>query len=258
MNRSLWISAIGMKNQTRISETIAHNLSNVNTTSYKAESVQMQDLFYQSMQSAGAETSGERKPSGIELGAGSKVVAIVKNFTAGNLKSTGRQTDVAIAGDGFFEVALPDGTSTYTRDGSFSVSPTGALVTANGYEVQNAPNVGTTGTSITIGEDGTVTVVENGVSTNKGQISIVRFPNKEGLSPIGRNLYTETESSGAPTTALPGLNGSGILRQFHLEASNVEIVNEMVDMIASQRAYEVMSKSIKTSDEMLRTAVNLK
>ena len=258
MNRSLWISAIGMKNQNRITETIAHNLSNVNTTSYKSESVQMQDLFYQSMESAGAETSSESKPAGVELGSGSKVVAVVKNFSEGNLKSTGRQTDLAIAGDGFFEVALPDGTSSYTRDGAFSVSPNGDLVTANGYTVQNAPNVGTTATSITIAEDGTVTAVENGVPTNKGQISIVRFPNKEGLTPIGRNLYTETESSGAPVTSQPGLNGSGLIRQFHLEASNVEIVNEMVEMISSQRAYEVMSKSIKTSDEMLRTAVNLK
>lgn len=258
MDRALWIAANGMEGQTRMTENIANNLSNVNTTSYKRGQVHFQDLFYQTLTSVGAATEGGIAPVGIQVGTGSRVSGIARNFSQGSLNNTGGQLNLSIAGDGFFEVEMPDGTSTYTRDGNFHRNAEGIVVTEQGYVVKNFPAIDAKSTQIDISETGIVSVTVNGDIVEAGEITIARFPNKEGLKALGGNLYKDTPASGPATIGTPGDNGAGMIRQGFLEDSNVEVVQEMVDMIASQRAYEIISKSIKTSDEMLRTATNLK
>ncbi|MCM8528280.1 MAG: flagellar basal-body rod protein FlgG [Lentisphaeraceae bacterium] len=259
MDRSLWISATGMEGQARLTETIANNLANVNTTAYKKANVHFQDLYYQTVSAVGADTSGGSKsPVGIDVGTGSRVSGITRDFTNGSLTPTSSQLDVAIIGDGFFEIQLEDGSLAYTRDGHFHRDAAGQIVTEDGLVVAGAPNIDANATDITITQDGTVTVKVNNETQNAGSFVISRFPNNEGLRPIGNNLFMQTDASGTVTKGPPNEGGRGGIRQSFLEGSNVEVVKEMVDMIAAQRAYEVISKSIKTSDEMLRTASQLK
>lgn len=258
MDRSLWISATGMQGQARLTETIANNLANVNTTAYKKANVHFQDLYYQTVTAVGAETSNSISPVGIELGTGSRVSGITRDFTNGSLNATSSDLDVAIIGDGFFEIQLSDGSNAYTRDGHFHRDANGRIVTEDGLPLVGAPSIDPAATDIIISQDGTITVKVNNETQTAGNLQISRFPNNEGLRPIGNNLFMETVASGAVTKGTPNENGNGGIRQNFLEGSNVDVVKEMVDMIAAQRAYEVISKSIKTSDEMLRTASQLK
>jgi len=258
MDRALWISATGMEGQTRLTENIANNLANVNTTGYKKGQVHFQDMFYQTLATTGSATADGNSPVGIEVGSGSRVSAITRDFGQGTITNKTGDFNMAIVGDGFFEVDLPDGSLAYTRDGHFHRNENGIIVTDNGYPVKGFPTITTTATSVSISETGKVSQTVDGVTTEAGQLTLSRFPNSEGLKPLGSNLYGETPASGSVTTNTPGTSGTGLIRQGFLESSNVEVVKEMVDMIAAQRAYEIISKSIKTSDEMLRTATNLK
>lgn len=258
MDRALWISASGMQAQTRMTESIAHNLANVSTTGYKKGQVHFQDLFYQTLKTPGSTNNGTNGTAGIEMGNGSRVAAVSKNFSQGNMRQTGGELNLAVNGDGFFQVLTPSGETAYTRDGSFYRDGNGTIVTANGYPLVGAPTISKTATKVDIAQDGTVSVTDNGVTTSAGTIQVARFPNAEGLSPKGDNLYMKTPASGEPSVSTPGQGGSGTIRQGFLENSNVEIMDEMVDMISSQRAFEIISKSVKTSDEMMHIVTNLK
>ncbi len=258
MNKTLWISATGMQTQQTLSETIAHNMANVNTNGYKRGVVHFQDLLYQTTASPGSATADGEAPMGIQKGSGVRTIGISKNFAQGSLRNSSSALDIAIEGEGFFQVQMPDGTSAYTRTGNFSMNSAGQVVTANGYVVQNFPTLNPNATSIEIAEDGTVSQIVDGASSEAGTIQLARVPNPEGLSALGSNLYATTESSGTATLGNPGESGYGKLSQYYLESSNVEIINEMVDMIAAQRAYELLSKGIKAADEMMRTASNIK
>lgn len=258
MNRTLWISATGMECQQVLTDAIANNMANVNTTGYKRSLVQFQDMLYQSMATPGASDNTGQAPVGVQLGSGSRLASISKNFTQGSLKNSSSALDLAIEGDGFFEVTMPDGTSAYTRAGSFHVNATGQAVTAEGYPVVGFPAIDPKTTAIDINRDGTLSLTVDGTSVSKGRIPLARFLNPEGLNVAGHNLYTETPASGTPTRGNPGENGNGTVAQYFLEGSNVPIVSEMVEMIASQRAYEMNSKGIKTADEMLRIVTNLR
>jgi flagellar basal-body rod protein FlgG len=239
--------------------TIANNIANVNTTGFKKSKVEFQDLFYQAARSAGTEAgAGNVVPTGIELGNGSQVVSTAKVFTQGQLTQTGEKLDIAIEGEGFFEVERPDGTSAYTRDGSFKIGPDGRVMTSDGLPAlggfQPVP-VGTT--SIGISTSGDVTLLSaDGAQTFT--VQLVRFANAAGLQSLGGNLFAETPASGTPEAGTPGESGFGGLRQGYLEASNVDVVSEMVAMILAQRAYEINSKSIQTADDMLQRVSQLK
>lgn len=258
MNRALWISATGMECQQALTETIANNMANVNTTAYKRSVARFQDMLYQSLGTPGAASSNAEAPVGIEIGGGARLVSVSKNFNMGSLVNSTSPLDLAIEGEGFFEVLMPDGTSAYTRSGSFHMDASGNVVTGNGYTVSGFPSISTGATSIDIAKDGTVSVTVDGTASEAGRIQTARFVNREGLRSLGNGLYAETEASGSATKGNPGVGGFGQVAQYFLEGSNVEIVKEMVDMIASQRAYELSSKSIKTADEMLRMASNLR
>ncbi|MCJ8329468.1 MAG: flagellar basal-body rod protein FlgG [Lentisphaeria bacterium] len=258
MNRALWISATGMQSQQALTDTIANNMANVNTTGFKRSVVHFEDLIYQTEQAPGAETSGESRPVGIEKGSGVKTVAISKIFTQGTLKNSSSPLDLAIEGKGFFEVQLPDGSTAYTRAGKFSMDPNGQVVTTHGYVVQGFPSLNTNASLLEISADGTISQLIGGTSISAGQISLSRFPNVEGLSSIGQGLFLETSASGTPISSTPGSGSVGNIAQYFLEGSNVEIITEMVELIAAQRAYELQSKSIRTADEMLRMTNNMK
>ena len=259
MERALWSSVTGMRAQELSLDTIANNLANVNTGGFKASRINFQDMLYSVLTSPGAETSESQVPSGIQVGHGTRVAEISKDFRQGALKGTGRDLDLAVEGAGFFEVILPDGTSAYTRDASFHVTATGEVVTVDGYKVAgfDAMDAGTT--EITIAPDGTTTAVVNGQSTTKARTTLTLFLNPEGLRSIGRNLYKETPASGQPQSGVtPGENGSGMLAQRYLESSNVNAAEELVNMIVAQRAYEASSKAIRASDDMMEIANTLK
>lgn len=258
MNKSLWISATGMAAQQTMTDTIANNMANVNTTGYKRSVARFQDMLYDTLSSPGSETADAEAPVGIQVGSGVRTVSVSKDFGQGSLNASSSPLDLAIEGDGFFEVSMPDGTSAYTRAGNFHRDATGQVVTAEGYPVVGFPSIDTSATGIDIAPDGTVSIQADGSTSSSGRIQLVRFANPEGLRNIGHNLLGETEASGGPARGNPGDSGYGAVAQFHLEGSNVEIVREMVDMIAAQRAYELNSKSIKTADEMLQMASNLK
>jgi flagellar basal-body rod protein FlgG len=244
-------------------DNIAHNLANVNTTGFKRGRVDFQDLLYQNLQPAGASASQNTTvPTGIQLGLGSRPAAIQKLFTQGPIQPTGQPLDVAIEGDGFFEITLPDGTATYTRDGAFKLDEQQRLVTSNGDLI--TPNItiptGVQMSDISISPSGEVSVLVPGQTTPTavGTLTLVQFSNPAGLEAIGQNLFRESQSSGTPTTGTPGSDGYGQLRQQFLEMSNVSVVEELVNMIVSQRAYEINSKAITTADEMMQTATQLK
>ena len=261
--RALWIGASGMEAQQRNTENIANNMANVSTNGFKAGNIQFQDMFYETLRASGASSQGEDGPVGIQLGTGVRMASVSKTFTQGSLKQTSSELDVAIEGDGFFEITMPNGTTAYTRNGNFHRNSDGKIVTSEGYEVANFPQIDPHAVSVNIMPDGTVSsfVKEPGQPTaniENGQIKLIRFANPEGLHALGRNLYTETENSGDPTTGTPGDDGYGSLVQRALEESNVQIVQEMVNMISAQRAYELNSKTIKTADSMMQQVTQLK
>ncbi len=258
MDRSLWIAATGMEGQATLTENIANNLANVNTTAFKKGQVHFQDLFYQNVSQQGAEGTSNNVPVGVTLGTGSRVSSITKDFSSGTFAESSNELSLAINGDGFFEVNLPDGSKAYTRDGNFHRDKDGKMVNENGYELSDGITINKEATLVTITTDGSVNVTVNNETSLAGTIQISRFANNEGLQPIGDNMYVATDASGDVTKGTADQNGNGRIRQKYLESSNVDVVKEMVNMIAAQRAYEVISKSIKTSDEMLRTATNLK
>ena len=255
MIRSLWISKTGLDAQQTQMDTIANNLANVSTNGFKRSRAVFEDLLYQTIRQPGAQSSQQTQlPSGLQLGTGVRPVAAERIHTQGNLQQTGNQLDVAINGGGFFQVLMPDGTTGYTRDGSFQRDSQGQLVTASGFPVQPAITLPANATSITIGRDGVVSVTQPGVPApvQVGSLQLTTFINPAGLMSQGENLYQETASSGTPSTNVPGTNGSGLLSQNYVETSNVNVVEEMVNMIQTQRAYEINSKSITTSDQMLQ------
>lgn len=255
MNPALWIAKTGLDaQQTRIAVT-SNNLANVNTTGFKRDRAVFEDLIYQNVRQAGAQSSQDTQlPSGLSVGTGVRTVATQKLFTQGNLVQTGNSLDVAIEGRGFIQILMPDGTLAYTRDGSFQLDSNGQLVTSNGYQVQPAISIPTGAQSITIGEDGTVSVQISGNAnpTQVGNLQTADFINPAGLQAIGQNLFLETAASGAPQAGTPGLNGLGRMIQGSLETSNVNTVEELVNLIESQRAYEMNSKAISTADQMMQ------
>jgi flagellar basal-body rod protein FlgG len=255
MIRSLWIAKTGMEAQQTQLDAISNNLANVSTNGYKKSHAVFEDLMYQNLRQAGGNSSEQTTlPTGLQLGLGTRAVATARSFAQGNLQQTTNPLDVAVKGNGFFEIQLPDGTTGYTRDGSFQVSSQGQLVTNNGYIVNPGITIPNNAQSVTIAADGTVSVALPGQALPQtvGQIQLANFVNPAGLEPKGQNLYAETAASGTPTTGAPGANGMGQLQQGFVETSNVNVVEELVSMIQTQRAYELNSKAISTSDQMLQ------
>jgi flagellar basal-body rod protein FlgG len=256
VNRSLYIAATGMNAQQAQMDVISNNLANVSTNGFKGSRAVFEDLLYQTIRQPGANsTQNTELPSGIQLGTGVQQVATERLYTQGNLQQTGNSKDVAINGQGFFQVQMPDGTTAYTRDGSFQTNAQGQLVTSSGYQVIPAITIPNNATSLTIGSDGVVSITVAGQTNSQqlGSMQIATFINPTGLDAKGENLFSETASSGAPNVAQPGLNGAGTLNQGYVEASNVNVVQELVNMIQTQRAYEINSKAVTTSDQMLQT-----
>ncbi|MGB0218953.1 flagellar basal-body rod protein FlgG [Sinimarinibacterium flocculans] len=259
MNQSLWVAKTGLDAQQTRMSLISNNLANVNTTGFKRGRASFQDLMYQTVRQPGAQTSQQtQSPSGLMVGTGTQVVSTEKLFTQGNLLQTNNPFDLAINGRGFFEVQLPDGSAAYTRDGSFQVDSQGQMVTASGYPLQPGINIPPNAQSVTIGSDGTVSVQLAGEAAPQqvGSVTVADFINPAGLQPKGENLFAETASSGAPQTGAPGQSGLGLLMQGSLESSNVNVVEELVNMIETQRAYEMNSKAISTTDQMLAYVSN--
>jgi flagellar basal-body rod protein FlgG len=255
MIRSLWISKTGLDAQQTQMDVIANNLANVSTAGFKRSRAVFEDLLYQNLRQPGGQTSQQTTlPSGLQLGTGVRPVASERIHTQGNIQQTGNSKDVAINGEGFFQVLLPDGTAAYTRDGSFQTDSNGQFVTASGYVIQPAITVPANALSITVGRDGTVSVTTPGstATTQIGTLQLATFVNPAGLESKGENLYVETSASGTASTNTPGTNGSGVLSQGYIETSNVNVVEELVNMIQTQRAYEINSKAITTSDQMLQ------
>nr|MDP2190618.1 flagellar basal-body rod protein FlgG [Rhodoferax sp.] len=254
MIRSLSIAKTGLDAQQTQLDVVANNLANVGTTGFKRSRAVFEDLMYQNLRPSASQTSDQtRMPSGLQLGTGVRVVATERIHTQGTPTKTDNPKDLAINGGGFFQVLLPDGTAGYTRDGSFQTDPSGQLVTASGFLLQPAVTLPQNTTSVTIARDGIVSVIQAGSTNNVqvGQIQLTTFLNAAGLQSNGENLYVETEASGAPNQSAPGQNGAGFVSQGYVESSNVNVVQELVNMIQTQRAYEINSKVIKTSDEML-------
>lgn len=261
MDKALRIAATGMLAQKLHVDVIAHNLANVNTTAFKKSKVEFQDILYQTIRPAGSTTSeGATTPTELQLGCGTRPVATNKNFMQGTAISTGNALDMAIEGDGFFQVLRADGTIAYTRDGAFKLSADGRLVNSDGYIHEPEISIPVDTQSIMISRDGLVSVTVAGSNDPQdvGQIELARFINPAGLKSIGQNLYERTAASGNPIIGTPGIEGFGEITQGYLESSNVDVVEEMVDMIQAQRAYEINSKTIKTADDMMNLVNNLK
>ena len=255
MDASMWVAKTGLDAQQTRMTVISNNLANVNTNGYKRDRAVFEDLLYQRVMQSGGQTSANTAaPTGLMLGTGVRIVATEKNHAQGNMVMTQNSLDVAISGDGFFQILQPDGTVAYTRDGSFKLSPTGQLITSNGSQLQPTIQVPPTAQSITIGSDGTVSAAVVGSAAQQvlGNLTVARFINPAGLESMGQNLLKATAASGAPQQLKPGVNGAGMLVQGGVEASNVNVVEEMVNMIETQRAYEVNSKAIASADEMLK------
>ncbi len=255
MHPALSVSVTGLGAQDTNVRVISNNLANVSTTGYKKGRAIFEDLFYQNVRQPGAQSSEQTEiPSGLMLGAGVRTVATQKIQSQGTLIQTENPLDLAINGDGYFQILRPDNSTSYTRDGSFQLSSTGQIVTANGYPLQPAITIPSTALSITIGNDGTVSVLNEGSSTPSqvGTIQLADFVNPTGLEPIGENQFVETASSGSPTTGNPGQNSLGLLYQGSLESSNVNVVEELVRLIEVQRAYEMNAKAVETVDGMLQ------
>lgn len=258
--RALWVAKTGLDAQQTRMAVISNNLANVNTTGYKQSRAVFEDLMYQNIRQAGGQTTQNTQlPSGLQLGTGVNVVATEKLHTQGNIQQTGNDLDIAINGRGFFQILMPNGDINYTRDGSFARDANGQVVNSDGYPLEPAitlpPNVDPGG--LTIGQDGTVTVTQGGVANVLGQIQLADFVNPTGLESLGNNLFSATAASGQPTVGSPKDQGFGSLAQASLETSNVNVVEELVNMIETQRAYEMNSKAITTTDQMLAELKNL-
>ncbi|MEO6078241.1 MAG: flagellar basal-body rod protein FlgG [Steroidobacteraceae bacterium] len=259
MNSALWAAKTGLDAQQTRMTVVSHNLANVSTTGFKKDRAVFEDLLYQNVKQVGAATSQDTtSPTGLNLGTGVRIVATEKNYSQGGLNNTGNSLDVAINGRGFFQVLMPDGSFSYTRDGSFKVSADGELVTSSGYRVQPAISIPAGAQSVTIGNDGVVSALVSGQSTptQVGTLQLTDFVNPAGLQPRGENLLAESAASGPAQSSTPGLNGLGGLQQGFLEGSNVNVVEELVTMIETQRAYEMNSKAISTTDQMLQYVSN--
>ncbi len=255
MMRSLWISKTGMEAQQTQLDHISHNLANSATNGYKKSHAVFEDLMYQNLRQVGSNNTEQTTlPTGLQVGLGVRAVATSRSFSQGNMQQTENPLDMAIRGNGFFEVQMPDGTSAYTRDGAFQVNATGQLVTNNGMLVQPGITIPANATNIAVGADGTVSVTVQGQSQPQtvGQLQITNFINPAGLDPKGQNLFVETAASGQAISGSPQSNGLGALQQGFIEVSNVNVVEELVGMIQTQRAYELNSKAIQTSDQMLQ------
>lgn len=253
--RSLWVAKTGMEGQQSQLDAISNNLANVSTNGYKRSHIVFEDLMYQNLRQPGANNNEQTiLPTGLQAGLGTRAVASSRVFSQGNLSETKNGLDLAIQGNGFFEVQMPDGTLGYTRDGSFKVDAQGQMVTNNGYPLAAAITIPANAQSVTMGRDGTVSVMVQGepVPQVVGQVPLTSFINAAGLEPKGQNIFTETAASGAPIAGVPGTNGVGTLQQGFVETSNVNVVEELVAMIQTQRAYELNSKAIQTSDQMLQ------
>lgn len=259
MINALWVAKTGLSAQDTQLSTISNNLANSSTVGFKRDRAVFEDLIYQIKRQPGAQSSeSSQLPSGLQIGTGVRVVGTQKQFTAGSMQITEQPLDVAINGRGFFEVVLPDGTSAYTRNGEFHMDANGQMVTAGGLVIQPGITLPEDARSVTIGDDGTVSVVQanNAAPSNLGNIQTVNFINPAGLEAVGDNLFLETASSGNPQQGTPGLDGLGSLKQGALEASNVDVVEELVNMITTQRAYEMNSKVLSTADQMLQFITN--
>jgi len=259
MHPALWVSKTGLSAQDTNMSTISNNLANVNTTGFKRDRAVFQDLLYQvNRQPGGLNTQNTELPSGLQLGTGVRVVGTAKQFTQGNLQITEQPLDMAVNGRGFLQVQMPDGQTAYTRDGQFQLNSDGDVVNPSGYALEPNINIPENATNVTIGRDGTVTAVtdDQAAPINLGQITLVDFINPQGLQAIGNNLFKETNASGDPTEGEAGLAGLGTLEQGSTESSNVEVVEELVNMITTQRAYEMNSKVVSTTDQMLQFITN--
>ncbi len=259
MTQALWIAKTGLDAQQTRMAVISNNLANVNTTGYKQSRPVFNDLLYQTVRQPGAQSSQNTQiPTGLMIGTGVRTMSTQKFYSQGNIIQTENPLDIAVSGNGFFEIVMPDGTTAYTRDGSFQIDAQGQVVTSNGFILQPAINIPPNTVSITVGEDGVVSalVAGNTAPTQVGAIQLADFINPAGLQPIGDNLLRETQASGTVTLGTPGLNGLGRTVQGALESSNVNVVEELVNMIETQRAYEMNSKAISTSDQMLQYASN--
>ncbi|MQY51604.1 flagellar basal-body rod protein FlgG [Rhodocyclus tenuis] len=260
MIRSLWIARTGLDAQQTQMDVIANNLANVSTNGFKRARGVFEDLLYQTIRQPGAQSSQQTQiPSGLQLGTGVRPVSTARIHTQGAPQQTGNDLDVAIDGAGFFQILLPDGTTGYTRDGSFQRDNQGQMVTANGYPVQPTITIPSNALSVTIGKDGVVTITQPGSSAavQVGSLQLATFINVGGLQSVGENLFLETASSGTPAPNTPGTNGAGVLNQRYVEASNVNVAEELVTMIQTQRAYELNSKVVSTSDAMLARLTQL-
>ncbi|PXX96466.1 flagellar basal-body rod protein FlgG [Halomonas sp. LBP4] len=260
MIKSLWTAKTGLESQQVKLDVISNNLANVSTNGFKRSRAVFEDLLYQNLRQPGAQNDVQnRLPSGMQVGTGVRPVATERLHTQGGLEHTGNSRDLAINGNGFFQVLMPDGSTAYTRDGSFQLDENGQMVTANGYPLEPAIIIPDNALSVSVGEDGIVSVTQPGTtqSLEVGQISISTFVNPTGLESIGGNLYRETTSSGPRNETMPGMNGAGRLFHEYAETSNVNVVEEMVSMIQTQRAYEINSKAVQTSDEMLARLAQL-
>jgi flagellar basal-body rod protein FlgG len=254
MDASMWVAKTGLDAQQTRMNVISNNLANVNTTGFKRDRAVFEDMLYQNVKQAGGQTdANSQAPTGMMLGTGVRIVATEKLHNQGNMITTQNSLDLAIAGDGYFQIAKGDGSLAYTRDGGFKISATGQMVTSSGALLQPAITIPNTASSVTIGRDGTVSIeLAAGGAQVLGQIQIARFVNPSGLQSLGQNLMKDTPASGAPQVLAPGVGGAGSLMQGSLEASNVNVVEEMVNMIETQRAYEINSKAISAVDGMLR------
>ena len=255
MIRSLWIAKTGMEAQQTQLDAISHNLANASTNGYKRGHAVFEDLIYQNLRQSGASSSDQTNlPTGLQIGLGARAVAMARNFSQGGLQQTGNNLDVAVKGAGFLQIQMPDGTTAYTRDGSFQLSGTGQIVTNAGHPVLPGITVPANAQAITIANNGTVSVTIQGQVAPQalGQLQLANFVNPPGLDPRGENLFAETAASGAPSTGAPESNGLGSLASGFVETSNVSVIEELVSMIQTQRAYEINSKAVQTSDQMLQ------
>jgi flagellar basal-body rod protein FlgG len=260
MIRSLWTAKTGLESQQVQMDVIANNLANVSTNGFKRTRAVFEDLLYQNLRQPGAKSTTQTSlPSGLQIGTGVRPVATERLHTQGNLQNTGNSKDLAINGNGFFQVLMLDGTTAYTRDGSFQIDRNGQMVTSSGYPIEPTITIPDNALSVTVGRDGVVSITQPGssASVQVGQLTLATFINPTGLQSIGENLYLETDSSGPRNENTPGLNGAGVLYQNYVETSNVNVVEEMVSMIQTQRAYEINSKAVQTSDEMLAKLAQL-
>ena len=254
MIRSLWIARTGLDAQQTQLDVIANNLANVSTNGFKKGRAVFEDLLYQTLRQPGAQSSQQTQiPVGLQMGTGVRPVSTARVFTQGNIQKTDNSLDIAIQGDGFFQILLPDGTTGYTRDGSFQKDNQGQIVTSDGYPLQPNITIPATALTVTVGTDGVVSITQSGsaATTQIGSIQLANFINPAGLQSMGQNLFLETAASGTATPNSPGSNGAGIVNQGYVETSNVNVAEELVTMIQTQRAYELNSKVVSTSDAML-------